>query len=36
MYGIFKTQNFMRLEVAAYNQSLKKDMEKKTLYKREN
>lgn len=35
MYGIVKTQNRMRFEVAAYK-SLKKDMgEKKILYKRE-
>lgn len=29
MYGIFKTQNLTRFEVATYNESLKKDTLKK-------
>lgn len=31
MHGIFKTQNFMRFEVTAYNKSFKKEMKKDIL-----
>lgn len=35
LYGIVKAPSFMRFEVADFNRSLKKDMKKKILYKRE-